>query len=218
MYKLYSIAGSCSTGIHVLMRKLGQPVEIVMRSDVDDYAQLVPTNQVPALQHGNRLLTEGAAIALYLLEQHGQLPQDAEARSELHQWLMFNYATLHPAYSKLFTVGGTMADGPEKQALMQALAERVTELWRIVEARLLARSQTEQNSGEQNRASQTYMFGDQPSLIDYLLAVYSRWGNSFPTLNIELGEYTQRLVAHVIQLPEFIAAAETEGIELDVAA
>lgn len=214
MYKLYSIAGSCSTGIHVLMRKLGQPVEIVMRSDVDDYVQLVPTNQVPALQNGDQLLTEGAAIALYLLDQHGELPQDVEARSELRQWLMFNYATLHPAYSKLFAVGGAMADGSEKQALMQSLADRVSELWRIVEARLLARSQVEHNPAQQNRASQTYMFGDQPSLIDYLLAVYSRWGNNFPTLNIELGEHTQRLIAHVMQLPEFIAAAEAEGIEL----
>lgn len=213
MYKLYSIAGSCSTGIHVLMRKLGQPVEIVMRSEVDDYAQLVPTNQVPALKSGDQLLTEGAAIAFYLLEQHGELPQDVEARNEFRQWLMFNYATLHPSYSKLFTVGGAMADGPEKQALMQTLAEGVSALWRIVEERLLVRSQAEQSP-----ASQTYMFGDQPSLIDYLLAVYSRWGNNFPTLNIELGEHAQRLIAHVMQLPEFVAAAEVEGIELVVAA
>lgn len=218
MYKLYSIAGSCSTGIHVLMRKLGQPVEIVMRSEIDDYAQLVPTNQVPALQSGDRLLTEGASIALYLLERHGELPQEVEARSELRQWLMFNYATLHPAYSKLFTVGGTMADGPEKNALMQVLAERVSELWQIVEARLLARSQAEHNSAQQNRTGQTYVFGDQPSLIDYLLAVYSRWGDNFPTLNIELGEHTQRLIAHVMQLPEFVTAAEAEGIELVAAA
>ncbi|BFM14775.1 hypothetical protein R50073_09580 [Maricurvus nonylphenolicus] len=203
MYKLYSIAGSCSTGIHVLLRKLHLPVEIVMRSDVDNYNQLVATNQVPALQTDDLLLTEGASIALYLLEKHSELPEDLQQRSEFRQWLMFNYATLHPAYSKLFAVNGAMADGEAKQALLQTLADRISELWRIVEQRL------------ENR---TYIVGDQPSLIDYLLAVYSRWGNSFPGLNIELGENTQRLIQTVMQLPEFIEAAEVEGIELAVAA
>ncbi len=203
MYKLYSISGSCSTGIHVLMRKLKLPVEIVMRSDVDNYVQLVPTNQVPALEKDELLLTEGASIALYLLEKHSQLPQGLEQRSEFRQWLMFNYATLHSAYSKLFAVTGAMADGAEKQALMEVLAERVSELWRIVEQRLVDRA---------------YVMGAQPSLIDYLLAVYSRWGNNFASLNIELGENTQRLIASVMQLPEFIEAAEVEGIELAAAA
>lgn len=199
MYKLYSIAGSCSTGIHILLRKLRLPVEIVMRNDVDNYAELVATNQVPALQTEDKLLTEGAAIALYLLEKHSELPGDLAQRSEFRQWLMFNYATLHPAYSKLFAVSGAMDDSAEKQALLESLATRVSALWRIVEQRLEHR---------------TYVVGEEPSLIDYLLAIYSLWGNYFPELNIELGEHTQRLIHRVMQLPEFVEASEAEGLEL----
>ena len=66
MYTLYSIGGTCSTGITALLRKLDQEVSIIQRDTVDDYNKIVPTNQVPALDDSGFFLTEGAAIALYL--------------------------------------------------------------------------------------------------------------------------------------------------------
>ena len=70
MYKLYSLAGSCSTGITILLEKLGVDYEVIQRNDIENYSDIVATNQVPALVDNDIVIAEGAAIALYLLEKH----------------------------------------------------------------------------------------------------------------------------------------------------
>lgn len=201
MYQLYSIPGSCSTGIHVLLNKLQLPVEIIKRDDVEHYAALVPTNQVPALRDEQHLLTEGAAIVLHLLDKHGS--EENSDTIEFNQWLMFNYATLHPAYSKLFTISGVMPESDEKLVLLQTLADRIAKLWEIVDQRL------------ENRDS---MYGDHLGILDYLLAIYVRWGNAFPAVNLPVGENVLRLVSRVVELPEFSVAFEREGLAYSVPA
>lgn len=200
MYRLYSIPGSCSTGIHVLLNRLGQDVEIVDRASVPDYAALVSTNQVPALVAGDELLTEGAAIVFHLLETHGGLPASPEEVRQFRQWLLFDYATIHATYSKLFMVGTAdlVTHAESRQALIDHVAERISTLWSIVEARLEGRS---------------WIVGDAPTVIDYLLAIYVNWGNAVPEARIELGPRTRDLVARVVDLPEFRQALEREGIE-----
>ncbi len=201
MYTLYSIPGSCSTGIHVLLKALGQDVKIVPRDDVPNYEELVPTNQVPALDDGEQLLTEGAAIALFLMEKHlgDASPAVGPDSQQFRHWLLFNYATLHPAYSKLFSVSALMEEGEEKTLLMQKLADRVSAIWAIVDRRL---------------GDRDFLVGTAPTLLDYLIVLYANWGNSFPQLQIELGSDVERVVANVRTLPEFTAAARAEGLSL----
>ena len=201
MYRLYSIPGSCSTGIHVLLNKLGQEVDVIRRDDVENYADIVPTNQVPALAADDELLTEGSAIALYLLEKHGVAPLPGKETREFRQWLLFNYATLHPTYSKLFMAGvaNVVEHAESRTVLIENVADRLSTLWGIVEARL------------ENRE---FMVGDSATIIDYLLAVYANWGNSVPEAAIEIGPKTRRLIERVIALPEFRNAVEREEIDV----
>ena len=207
MYTLYSIAGTCSTGITVLLEKLGIDFKVVQRDDVDDYQDSVPTNQVPALQlDDGHIITEGAAIALYLLEKHApdSLPASAEGKAEFYRWLMFNYATLHPAYSKMFTVAFKAdIDEKEQAKLQQQLAKQVSALWAILDKHL------------ENTA---FVAGDSPSVIDYLLAVYSSWNNRFPEVDITLGKNVEQLINVVTELPEFGAAYAREDTEFKAAA
>lgn len=205
MYTLYSLPGSCSTGITVLLHKLGVDFRVVNPKDVDNYSAVSPTGQVPALDADGLIITEGAAIALYLLERHGsdQLGRSLRDHAEFLRWLMFNYATLHPAYSKLFTAGGVMEDGPEKSKFMDALAGKVSETWSIINDRL---------------ADRDFMVGDEPTIIDYLLAIYTGWNAYFPAVSIDVGDNVRDLVARVADLPEFKAAFETEGNEFKIAA
>lgn len=200
MYRLYAIPGSCSTGIHVLLNRLGQDVDIIDRASVPDYAQLVPTNQVPALVAGDELLTEGAAIVFHLLETHGGLPTAPEELRQFRQWLLFDYATIHATYSKLFMAGTTdvVTHAESRTALIDHIAERISTLWAIVEARLDGRS---------------WIVGDAPTVIDYLMAIYVNWGNAVPQARIEIGPRTRDLVTRVVALPEFQQALKREGIE-----
>lgn len=201
MYTLYTIPGSCSTGIHALLIELNIPYRIVEREDIEDYRALVATNQVPALQVEGHLLTEGSAISLYLLRQYGR--QNLTDNQSFLQALMFNYSTLHPAYGKLFSVNGQINDSKEKQAYMHKLAYNVAELWQIIDTQL---------------EGKLYIHNETPTVIDYLLAIYVRWGNVFPTLSIPVGENVLGLVDRVSQLSPFQAAFERENTAYNVPA
>ena len=206
MYKLYSIPGTCSTGIVALLKKLGQPAEIINRDDVPDYATRInATNQVPILEDDGFLIREGAAIALYLLEKHDSpwLKGDRAGKTEFQQWLMFNYATLHPAYGRIFTVAKTMTEGDAKAKLLQQLADKVSDTWQILNERLEGRN---------------FVVGDEATIIDYLVVIYSSWNHAFPQLKIALGKNVEHLVKNVSTLPEVQAAYEAENIRLKVAA
>ncbi|MEW6991146.1 glutathione S-transferase family protein [Colwelliaceae bacterium 6441] len=198
MYQLVTIPGSCSTGIHVLLNKLNIPVEIIPRDQINDYPSLVPTNQVPALKDEEKLFTEGAAIVLYLINKHNVDLNNYGGAALFNQWLMFNYATLHPAYGKLFTLNGVMEEGEKKYEVMHALASRVEDTWKIV---------------DQHLADKSYMTGESPSVIDYLLAIYASWGNYFPQLTIKLGDNVLRLIEEVSQHSVFTKAYQKESVE-----
>ena len=201
MYKLYSIAGSCSTAITVLMEKLGLEYEVIQRSEVANYSDIVPTNQVPALVCDDQIITEGAAISLYLLEKHCNYLDNLELskKAKFYQMLMFNYATLHPAYSKILTASRIMGDDKDK-ILLQKLVDKVSETWKIVNNHL-------ENS--------EYMFGDSPTIVDYLITIYSTWGKYVTDLKIDIGDNTKRLVIQISKRLEFIKACEKENIKID---
>ncbi len=205
MYTLYSYPGTCSTGINVLLHQLGLEAEIINPKSVDNYAEISPTRQVPALIDDGLVITEGAAIALHLLRKHGDpvLRASEAEQATFLRWLMFNYATVHPAYSKLFTVKYVMDDGPAKQQLMQQLADGVSDHWAILDNHLEGR---------------TWMHGEKVSLIDYLLAIYSSWNNFFPNAEIHIGPKVRALIDRVTALPEFKAAYASEGIDFKKAA
>ncbi len=160
-----------------------------------DYRTLVPTNQVPALETNGRILNEGANIALYLLNNQSH---PITQNPDFNQWLMFNYATLRPDYSKLFSMNSLMAESAEKYALMQQLGNRTAELWGILDNHLQGRS---------------FMVGDEPSRVDYLLAIYLRWGVNFPDTQIPVGSRVKELVENIVQLPYVKKAFADEGID-----
>lgn len=206
MYTLYTIPGTCSTGIAVLMEKLGVSYKSVKRDDVSDYTSIVPTNQVPALKtKDGKVITEGGAIALYLLEKHGKelLPSNLEARAEFYQWLNFDYATLHPAYSKLFaTAWNPNLNDKTKAQIMQEFGDKLSSLWAILDKCL---------------ANQKFILGNEPCHVDYMAALYTSWNNFFPNTKITLGENVKRFVKDVQALPEFEAGYAADGAEFKAA-
>ena len=207
MYTIYTIPGSCSSGIVVLLEKLQVEYTAVKREDVANYSEIVPTNQVPALKTSDgQIITEGAAIALYLLEKHqsNMLPADLSEKAEFLRWMMFDYATLHPSYGKMFAIKyRVQMDEGERTTVLQQLSASVSGLWEILDREL---------------AKKKFICGDKPTIVDYLATIYTGWGNNFPDIKITLGKNVERLVDEVSALPEFQAAYRREKIEFKKAA
>lgn len=202
MYTLYTIPGSCSSGITVLLEKLQLEYKPVKRESVPNYSEIVPTNQVPALKlPDGQLITEGAAIVLYLLEKHNSpmLPTDLSRKAEFLRWLMFNFATMHPAYGRMFAIQyKTQMEETEKISVLKQFAPYVSSLWAILDEEL-----------EKKR----FITGDQPTIVDYLATIYSSWGKNFQDIEITLGKNVEKLIEQVSALPEFVAGYKKEKIE-----
>jgi len=198
MYKLYSMAGSCSLGVHVFLNELGQDFELVPHGDAE-FKKMVPFGSVPVLQDGDIVLQEGASIMHYLAEKHASdlLPTSGAAKWKAFDWMMIANATVHGAYGKMFAAANMMEDGPEKTKYMEALAEKISATWAIIDAQL---------------AKTQFVAGDTVTIADIWLSVYANWGGYFP-VKITLGDNVERMIREVIARPAYQKALATEGVE-----
>lgn len=199
MYELYHLPGACSMALHVMLLELGQPVTLINKKDVDDYAAINPAGTVPVLKDGDTLVREGASIALYLAEQHDTplLPKDPQARVAAIDALMFANATMHPAYSKMFFAAHGLESEAAKEEALKAAAANVSRLWKIVDDRL---------------GDSAFAAGNDLTIADVMLAVYANWGGYFP-VDIPLGANVKRLLRTVTSRPSFQAALAAEAVD-----
>jgi glutathione S-transferase len=206
MYSLYYSPSACSLATQVILHELNQAVEIINVQQLDNFKSINPVGAVPVLidQEQNLTYTEGAAIILHLLkrQENTLLPLTGNAHKQGLENLMFANATMHPAYSRLFFIAQHISDERVKQVAFDAAAESINHLWQVVEQKL-----ARQKSGA--ALETTYLGGEKPSAADILLAVYSRWGASFP-VKIALGPKAQKMIEAVFAMPSFIKALANE--------
>ncbi|WP_339668921.1 glutathione S-transferase family protein [Dasania marina] len=196
MYTLYYLPGACSLATQVVLHELKQDVTIIDKQQVENFPAINPIGTVPVLVDGDKTLREGAALMIYLLNKHpnSMLPATGAAREQAIQDLMFANATMLPAYGRLFFIAQHISDDNAKQSAFEAAALAINQLWQVVEQQL---------------TTQAFLGGDQPSTADIMLAVYSRWGTSFP-VEIRLGHNSQKMVAAVQAMPSFQRAVNAE--------
>jgi glutathione S-transferase len=127
------------------------------------------------------------------------LPADLSLKAEFLRWLMFDYATLHPAYGRMFAIQyKTQMDENEKIIVLKQLGASVSGLWAILDKEL---------------ENKRFITGDQPTIVDYLATIYSSWGKNFQDIEIKTGKNVERLIEQVSALPEFLAGYKRENIE-----
>ena len=203
MYTLYYVNGACSLATQIVLHELGEPVEIIEKSQVKNFAEINPVGTVPVLVDGEKILTEGAAVMIYLLDKHNSsmLPnndQDSTARTQAIQNIMFANATMHPAYARLFFIAQNISDQNAQAEAFKAATDSISALWKVVEDQLQDKS---------------YLGGSQPSVADILLSVYSRWGEFFP-VDIVIGDKVKEMTRAVINRPSFQRALAEEQVQV----
>ncbi|MDO3384798.1 glutathione S-transferase family protein [Gilvimarinus sp. SDUM040013] len=192
MYTLYYLPDTCSLATLTILHMLEQPVELINRDAVADYQSINPTMQVPALDTGAAVLTEGAAILLYLLNSHPNrlLPEQGYERQRAIENIAFANASMHPAYGRLFFAQAHLHHAQAKQDFLNLAAVEINKLWQVVELRF---------------GNQPYLGGREIAAADVLLAVYARWGDLFP-VDITIGPKAQAMIADVLAGAAFAKA------------
>ncbi len=121
--KLYYSPGACSLADHIALEWIGKPYEAERLSKDQrkspDYLKINPAGAVPALQDGDWVLTQNAAILNYLADTFPEsgLGGDGTPRSraEVNKWLSFANSDIHPAFHPLFGLSAYLGgEGEEK--------------------------------------------------------------------------------------------------------
>jgi glutathione S-transferase len=206
MYQLYYSPGACSMAVHVVLNELNQPVEAIKVSigdpaNVDPVLNKVnPRNQVPVLVDNGQIMTEGAAMIVYLCDKHKSelIPASGIERAKALQWVLFGNSSLHVGYSRTAFIkrnGGSDEMVEKSRAMVQSL-------WDLIENHL-------------EKTGQPYLAGASVTAGDILVSVIGNW--SF-TGAYNFGPKTKALFKAVSSRPAYQKAIEAEGIEYKAAA
>ena len=129
--RLHYIPGSAALAPHATLAEIGIPYELVpVHRDepgvpTAEYLALNPWGKVPTLEDGDLVLTESAAICLYLAEKFPDArlapPTGTRERAELYRWLLWLSNTVQMTQMRHFY--------PERYGI-EGVKRRPTPSWR----------------------------------------------------------------------------------------
>ncbi len=196
---------------HATLAEIGVPYELVRVERDEDgrppdgYFALNPSGKIPTLEDGDFVLTESAAICLYLADRFPDArlapPLGSRERAELYRRLMYLTNTVQPAQMRHFYPQRFGTDGV-KEAADAELARH----YDLLDAHLAGRE---------------WLVGDGRTVADLFLFMLTRWGRFLeppawerPNLRahflrtLQLPGVRKVIEEQALDLPEFAVRAE----------
>jgi len=182
---LYHATPSRSSVVRWMLEELGEPYDLhVLRLKNGDqrkpeYLAITPMGKVPALKHGDVVITEVAAICTYLADAFPRAglaaPIGDPRRGPYLKWLFFQPSCLEPA---IIDRAFPRKEAAPTTALGYGDADRVLDV--------LARA---------TGAAKPYLLGEQFTAADVVIGSGLRWGMMFKLIpeRPELAAYVGRL-------------------------
>lgn len=183
---LYHAAPSRSSITRWMLEEVGEPYELVLL-DLEagdqrkpDYLRVNPMGKVPALRHGDAVVTEAAAICAYLADEFPRagltVPVGDPMRGVYLKWLFFGPSCIEPAISdRAFPrreppPGGTLGYG-DYDRVMDVVADALS--------------------------GGPYLMGERFTAADVVIGATLRWGMMFKLIpeRAEFAAYAGRLAA-----------------------
>lgn len=196
--RLYWRPGAASMAPHAALAEIGVDYELVLierdEAQADaGYRALNPLGVVPTLVDGALVLTESAAILLYLADRYPEARLAPEERADFYRWLVFMTNTLQTTMLRFF-YPDRYGSG-DVGAVALAEAERHFDL---IESHL---------------ESRVWLVGEHRTGADLFLLMLTRWGRQLDTPAWE----RPHLRAHFLRtlaLPGVQRMFEEERLEL----
>jgi glutathione S-transferase len=169
--KLYGFGPTRSLRALWGLRELGAEFEFVPvnllagENRRTEFLALNPAGKLPVLVDGDSVITESAAIVLYLAEKYpdkGLLPTDIKARAQVYRWVMFAMTELE---QPLWRIAKHTFLLPEDKRLPQDVALARDDFTAM--ARVL----------EQHMEGRRFIVGERVTVADCVTAYLMDWAN-----------------------------------------
>ena len=176
MLTLYHAPDNASLIVRMLLEELDLPHKTILvdRSKNDqtsaEYRKLSPDGLIPVCVIDGHPVIETAAIMLSLADQHDRftVPTTNPRRAEFLKWLFYLSNSLHSDLRLLFYPEKYVGDDRAAlESLNQRTRQRLDKRFRLFDKQYAA-------------SSDTYMFGPEPSIIDFYLGACMRWPQLYP--------------------------------------
>jgi glutathione S-transferase len=181
---LYHAAPSRSSVTHWMLEEVGEPFDLHLLSlargehKSPEYLKINPMGEVPALRHGDVVITEGAAICAYLADEAPDrklnIPVGDPRRGVYLKWLFFGPSCFEPAitdraFPRKETPRASALGHGDYDTVLGVLADAV--------------------------AKGPYLMGEQFTSADVVIGAGLRWGMQFKLVpeRPEFIAYTSRL-------------------------
>jgi glutathione S-transferase len=199
---LYHAAPSRSSIVRWILEEIGEPYDVhhlnLSRGDnrAPDYLAVNPMGKVPALKHGDVIITEAAAICAYLADEFPRaqlnVPIGDPRRGPYLKWLFFGPSCIEPA---IMDRAFPRKEEARRAALGYGDFDTVTD----VVAKAVGAG--------------PYLLGEQFTAADVVIGSGLRWGMMFKLLP-ERAEF----VAYTARLAKRPALARAEAKDKELAA
>jgi glutathione S-transferase len=208
MMKLYGTPPTRALRVIWLLNELGLeyemlPVDVLQgENQKQDFLTLNPAAKVPVLVDGSLVVTESAAIQLYLADknpQAGFIPETVEDRAQMYRWIFFLVTEIE---QPLWRIARHTFLYPEEKRLPQDVdlaRQECVEMVAVLERHMEERE---------------FMVADRLSVADFNAAYTLDWANEEKMLDgtPRLGEYLKSMYARSTAPPtiaEALAALES---------
>ena len=196
---LYHAAPSRSSIVHWILEEVGEPYDIRLVSfkqgenRAPAYLAINPMGKVPALRHGDVVITEGSAICAYLADEFPRaklnVPVGSPSRGVYLKWLFFGPSCVEPA---IMERAYPRKDTPPRAALGFGDFDTVVDV--------LAKAAAD---------ARPYLMGPQFTAADVVIGSGLRWGMMFKLLP-ERPEFTA-YVGRLSERPALRRATEKDA-------
>ncbi|WP_263769028.1 glutathione S-transferase family protein [Propionivibrio soli] len=166
-----------------------------------EFLRLNPAHKVPVLVDGDQVITESAAIVLYLAEKYpakGLLPSDLAQRAQVYRWIFFTMTELDQPLWRIARHSFLYPEDKRSPADIALAREDFADMARVLEKHMIGRE---------------FVVGNSITAADCVVAYTVDWAKEFNLLGSlpQLRAYLDRMYARP-NAPRRFAAASA-GIE-----
>lgn len=166
--KLYGTPPTRAIRVQWLLNELGIDCEVIGLNPMDpgpEFLKLNPAGKLPMLVDGDVVLTESAAIPLYLAEKYpdkGFIPTDLVDRAQMYRWIFFLVTEIE---QPLWRIGLNTGIYPEEDRVPADIANATRDCKKMVAV------------FETHMANRDFVVGERLSVADFIAAFTLDWAN-----------------------------------------